>query len=88
MQFTVEIDEEKVAAAIRETTSDAMIQYLLGLSDEDVVKLALLNVKDVIDTLIIHFPRRVDKLVELPTPEPDYHTRQSGDNSWYPGYKE
>ena len=66
MKFTVEIDELKVAAAIRETTSDAMIERLKYYSSEDVVKLALLNVKDLPDTLIIHFPRRVDQLVNLP----------------------
>ena len=65
MKFTVEIDELKVAAAIRETTSDAMIERLKHYSSEDVVKLALLNVKDLPDTLIIHFPRRVDQLVNL-----------------------
>ena len=65
MKFSIEIDEEKVAAAIRDTTSDAMIKRLENESDENVVKLALLNVKDLPDTLIIHFPRRVDQLVNL-----------------------
>ena len=59
-KFTIEIDTQKVAAAIREITSDAMLRAINKLSDEELVRLALLQ-KTFTDKLpseiIISFPR-------------------------------
>jgi len=49
---------EQVAAAIRDTTSDAMIAYLADKSDDEVVDMALTYV-DWAHSLVIHFPRSV-----------------------------
>lgn len=50
----------KIAAAIRETTSDAILDLIKGKSDEDLVALAFKQdaVKEAVkEAMVIHFPR-------------------------------
>ena len=77
MIFSIELDAERIARGIRETTSDAMIAKIKNVTDEDLVKMALSHFmgrnpstnlsalrfhSKMADNLIIHFPRRVDEL--------------------------
>jgi DNA primase catalytic subunit len=75
MIFSIELDAEKIARGIRETTSDAMIAKIKNVTDEDLVKMALSHFingrtglaygSKMADNLIVHFPRRIDELIGI-----------------------